>query len=294
MSRRRPFKIQIFVAEGLPDGLRLVEKSNWIGQGIVCPRGRYPEVKKRDEFSDEFSRSGIYLLIGRDGEQLPRVYVGETEHVRKRLDQHYVNKDFWQEAIVFTTTGTQLNKAQVKYLEARLQELARRAEKHKRAKVEAKVSSQRPKLSKADQAEMEGYLDEVRSLLPVLGVGFFEDVEAPTEGRIIYSLHLKECHAKGFETNTGFTVIKGSVARAKTLGSMKQHVPSYHRLRRELIDERVLEQAEKGYRFTADRSFSSPSAAAAVCLGRNANGLTDWKDASGNTLKANREKATKA
>ena len=39
MSSRRPFKIEIFVAEGLPDGLRLVKKSNWIGQGIVCARG---------------------------------------------------------------------------------------------------------------------------------------------------------------------------------------------------------------------------------------------------------------
>ena len=37
MTNQRPFKIEIFVAEGLPDGLRLVKKSNWIGQGIVCP-----------------------------------------------------------------------------------------------------------------------------------------------------------------------------------------------------------------------------------------------------------------
>ena len=206
MSSRRPFKIQIFVAEGLPDGLRLVEKSNWIGQGIVCPRGRYPEVKKRGEFS----RSGVYLLIGQDGEQLPRVYVGEAEQVKSRLDQHYANKDFWQQAIVFTTTGSPLNKAQVKYLEARLLELAK---KYNRAKLENTASSQRPGLAEADEAEIEGYLDELLSLLPVLGV---------------------------------------------------------------------------------DRSFSSPSAAAAVCRGRNANGLTEWKDESANTLKANREKATKA
>ena len=33
------------------DGLRLVEKSNWVGLGIICPRGRYPEVKRREEFA---------------------------------------------------------------------------------------------------------------------------------------------------------------------------------------------------------------------------------------------------
>ena len=287
MSRQRPFKIEVFVAEGLPDGLRLVQKSNWIGQGIVCPKGRYTEVKKRDEFS----RSGVYLLIGRDGDPLPRVYVGEAERVRNRLDQHYANKDFWQEAIVFTTTGTPLNKAQVKYLEARLLELAGR---YRRAKLENTVSSQRPGLSEADEAEMEGYLDEVRSLLPVLGIDFFEHFEAPADGRKIYTLHLKDCNARGFETNTGFTVLKGSVARAKTAEAMERNVPGYYRQRRELIENGVLQEIAEGYRFTADLSFASPSAAAAVCYGGNASGLTAWKDESGITLKANREMSTKA
>lgn len=291
MSKRRPFKIEIFVAEGLPDGLRLVQKSKWIGQVIVCPRGRYTEVKKRKEFS----RSGVYLLVGQDGEHVPRVYVGEAENVRNRLNLHYVDseKDFWQQTVILTTTGTQLHKAQVKYLEARLQELARRAERYKRAKVEAKKKSQRPTLSEADEYVMKGYLDEVRSLLPVLGVDFFEDVEGPADGRTIYSLHLKGCKAKGFETNTGFMVLKGSVARATESKAMERY-PAIHRRRRELIEERVWEKTAQGYRFTGDRFFDSPSGAASVCYGRPASGPTAWQDESGNTLKANREKATKA
>ena len=63
------------MAEGLPEGLRLVEKSNWIGQSIVCPRGRYSKAKSRDEFS----RSGVYMLVGQDGDPLPKLYVGEAE-----------------------------------------------------------------------------------------------------------------------------------------------------------------------------------------------------------------------
>ena len=39
------------------------------------------------------------------------------------------------------------------------------------------------------------------------------------------------------------------------------------------------------YRFTQDYSFSSPSMAAAVVLGRSANGRIEWKDAQGRTLK---------
>ena len=83
MANPRPFNIRIFVAEGLPDGLRLVEKSNWVGLGVICPRGRYPAVKKRSEFSG----SGVYILWGRDDEvELPVLYIGEAETVRTRLD----------------------------------------------------------------------------------------------------------------------------------------------------------------------------------------------------------------
>ena len=286
MTGRRPFKIQIFVAEGHPEGLRLVEKSNWIGQAIVCPRGRYSQAKKRDEFA----RSGVYLLVGQDGDPLPKLYVGEAEKVRTRLDQHYTDKDFWQQAIVFTTKGTPLNKAQVKYLEARLLELAK---SYRRSKLENSVESHRPGLSEADQAEMEGYLEELLSLLPVLGVPFFERGETPSkDGKDVYHVEGPGYDATGFETNTGFTVLKGSLARAKPVPSMKQRSPGYYRQRQALISEGVLEKTADGYRFTADWPSGSPSAAAAVCSGRSANGLIDWKDESGTTLKANREKAT--
>ena len=36
------FSLRIFVADGDPDGLRLVERSNWIGKGVVFPRALYP------------------------------------------------------------------------------------------------------------------------------------------------------------------------------------------------------------------------------------------------------------
>lgn len=39
------------------------------------------------------------------------------------------------------------------------------------------------------------------------------------------------------------------------------------------------------YRFSQDYAFSSPSTAAAVLLGRSANGRIEWKDAQGRTLK---------
>jgi len=230
----------------------------------------------------------VYLLVGEDGDQLPKLYVGEAEKVKNRLDLHYAQKDFWQQAIIFTTKGTALNKAEVKYLEARLLESAKACG---RAKLQNTVKSHRPKLSEADQAGMEGYLDELLSLLPVLGVPFFEPDETLSRTRKVYRVEGPGCNAKGFETNTGFTVQEGSLARDRTVPAMKEHQAGYYRLRQDLNDDEVLEKTTSGYRFTRDWLFASPSAAASVCLGRGANGLTEWKDESG-TLRESREKAT--
>lgn len=284
MISPRPFNIKIFVAEGLPDGLRLVEKSNWIGQGIVCPRGRYPKVKKREEFS----RSGVYILVGReDDEDRPTLYIGEAETVRTRLDSHHANKDFWSVAIVFTTKGDPLNKAEVQYLEARLVELAN---EKKRCRLDNGNVPNRPGLSESDQAQIEGYLDEMLSLLPVLGINAFESAKAASPGMRIYHLKGNGWDATGFETSGGFAVREGSIARLKTVPSMR----NYLKTRDRLIADGVLAKVEKGYRFTVDHEFSSPSQAAAVITGRNTNGRKEWKDSKSVSLKEHQKQEAKS
>lgn len=51
-----PFSLPIFVA----DGLRIVDKSNWIGKALVFPRALLPQVKARPELA----QTGVYLLLG--------------------------------------------------------------------------------------------------------------------------------------------------------------------------------------------------------------------------------------
>ena len=53
-----PFSLRIFVADGDPDGLRIVDKSNWIGKALVFPRALLPQVKARPELA----QTGVCLL----------------------------------------------------------------------------------------------------------------------------------------------------------------------------------------------------------------------------------------
>ena len=85
MAKATGFSVRIFVPSGEPESLRLVEKSNWTGQGLVFPRSLYAEVRKRKELS----RTGVYILWGPgDSGHLQRVYVGEGDTLLPRLDSH--------------------------------------------------------------------------------------------------------------------------------------------------------------------------------------------------------------
>ena len=57
----------------------------------------------------------------------PRLYVGEADVLGERLKQHVAGKEFWTRVVAFTSTNEGLNKADVRYLESRLIELAKRA-----------------------------------------------------------------------------------------------------------------------------------------------------------------------
>jgi hypothetical protein len=276
MSAAKGFSVRIFVPSGEPEALRIVEKSNWIGQGLIFPRALFAEVRQRPELQ----RTGIYVLWG-PGEsgQLPRVYVGEGDLVRPRLDQHAKQKDFWTHAVVFTSKDQNLNKAHVQYLEARLVALAAEA---KRAEIDNGNVPQLPTLSKADAADAEGFLGDLLLCLPVVGVSLFEKAKAGAAKARTLTLKAKGIEARGVDGSDGFVVRAGSRA-AKT------EVPSCHaylvELRRSLVQQGVLQSDGEGYRVTQDYTFNSPSTAAGVLLGRSSNGRVEWKDARGRTLK---------
>lgn len=276
-----PFSLRIFVADGDPDGLRIVEKSNWIGKALVFPRALLPQVKARPELQ----QTGVYLLLGprSDGEG-EMLYVGEGDPIRPRLESHYAQKDFWTRAIGFTTTTAgQLNKAHVQFLEARLLTLAKAA---KRMPLDNANQPAEPSLSEADRADMEVFLNHMLGMLPVLGVHAFEQAPAPTaKASALLTCKGKGVQATGYEASQGFVVKAGSQAVAEAVPSMAQHVRGMFEVRQELIGNGVLELASGLYRFTQDYSFSSPSTAAAVVLGRSANGRIEWKDQQGRTLK---------
>ncbi|MBL8889110.1 MAG: GIY-YIG nuclease family protein [Planctomycetaceae bacterium] len=280
----KPYSIKIFLPGGDPDGLRTIEKSNWSGAGMVIPRALMAAAKSRRELT----RTGVYVLLGPPEESgLPRVYVGEGDPIKPRLDQHAAKKDFWTVCIAFTSKDENLNKAHVQYIESRLIAFAAQA---KRCVLDNGNVPALPSLSEADAADAEGFLSEMLLCFPVLGLSVFT-AAAPIQ-KSAKSLYItaKGIQAEGRETHDGFVVRSGS-------GAVKGEVPSCHaylkELRAALIANGVLKPAGEGYAFTQDYVFPSPSTAAGVVQGRAANGRVDWKTKDGKTLKDLQEAAAK-
>lgn len=270
------FSVRIFIPNGDPEGLKIVEKSNWTGQGIVFPRPLFAEARKRPELK----RTGVYVLWGPvESSQLPHAYMGEGDSVLSRLDLHAKNKDFWTHGVVFTSKDHNLNKAHVKYIESRLVALAHKA---KKCELDNGNVPQAPVLSEADGVDAEAFLADILLCLPVVGVSLFEQAKVTGRKGSDLILKAKGIEARGVDSPQGFVVRAGATAVKTEVASI--HV-SLANLRQTLVKKGVLEDGGETLRLAQDYTFSSPSTAAGVLLGRSSNGRVEWKNAKGLTLK---------
>ena len=270
--------IKIFLIDGDPNGRMSCELSNWSGKAYKIPRIKVKECTDRDDLGS----TGVYLLFGKDEEGKDQVYIGEAETILKRLIQQLTQKDFWHETIVFISKDENLNKAHIKYLENRLHDIATAANRYK---IENYIIPTQSSISESDRAEMEEFIDNIKLLVNTLGHKVFEEKREfkPKQKQQIFFLKAaRGADAQGEPTSDGFVVFKGSKAAGSTVASI---TPSFLTLRQKLIKEGVLIDKGDYFEFPDDYIFSSPSTAACMVLGRNANGLTEWKLKEGKSLK---------
>ena len=277
MTEALGFSVRIFIPNGEPEGLRVIEKSNWTGQGLFFPRPLYSEVRGREELA----RTGVYILWGpSESGQLTRAYVGEGDALLPRLDSHIRSKEFWTHGVVFTSKDQNLNKAHVQHLEARLVGLAADA---KRCELDNGNLPQPPSLSDADRADAELFLADMLLCLPVVGVSFFEKPGSAASSVQRLFLSGKGIRAEGYEDPGGFVVRAGSKAVRTEVRSIH---PYLRELRSTLRAQGILVPEGEVLSLAQDYVFSSPSNASSVMLGNSSNGRIEWKDVKGRTLKS--------
>lgn len=286
--------INLFLMDGDASGRMKCTLANWTGVAYKIPRTELDKCKERDDLK----QSGVYFLFGTSDETGKGVvYIGQAgarkngEGILNRLQEHKRNpeKDYWTEAIVFTTSNNSFGPTEISYLENRFCNLALEANRYE---VKNGNDPTPGNITEEKESEMEEFIDYAKVIMGTLGHKLFEPISKPavkpaddssSKPAESVSLHLErtiknvgKVEADGIQTAEGFVVLHGS------------HIS--------LVDDDTIPTVIKEQRKKAptdehgvlqeDMLFTSPSYAAMFVIGKSANGLTSWKTKDGQTLKS--------
>lgn len=226
--------LKIFLVFGDPKRLRTAELSNWTGKAVAGPRSEFEKVLEREETLTP----GVYFLTGIDPDtNKSAIYIGEAESIGDRIKSH-LSKDFWNNIAFFITKDENLTKAHIRYIEGRLIEIAKSADRS----VVMNSQGSGAKLPEPDREDMEVFLEKMQQVLPVLGIEAFVQAASSVEGEAekeMLTCKIKSVVASGYLTPNGIVVLATSEAVLEERDSAKKW-PSVMVQRNKLIEEGVL------------------------------------------------------
>lgn len=285
--------IQLFLMDGEAGGRIKCTLANWTGVAYKIPRTELDKCKERDDLK----QSGVYFLFGTSDETGKGVvYIGQAgarkngEGILNRLQEHKRNpeKDYWTEAIVFTTSNNSFGPTEISYLENRFCNLALEANRYE---VKNGNDPTPGNITEEKESEMEEFIDYAKVIMGTLGHKLFEPLTKPATSHPEDSgvhpdetskLYLKRVvknvgtiEATGSQTAEGFVVLEGSHVSPVD----DDTIPAVIKERRKKAP------VDENGNLTENLLFTSPSYAAMFVIGKSANGLTSWKDEAGHSLK---------
>ena len=252
--------IQIYLPTGEPRGIRIADITTRLVLAVLVPRSELAAGKQRWELD----HPGVYFLFGEDevGAK-PIVYIGQTEDARKRFDSHNKTKTFWKTAIFCVSKSQNFTQAHIRYLEWYCMQQAKEVGRYDLDNGQVPPNSTH--VTEPMVAELLDIFDTMRMLVSTFGYPVFEPIVKPSK-----SSHLFYVRGGGSEGKGELVVVfEGSRARMEVVPSATNAVQPQ---RDKLIASGVMEERDGEYLFTQDFLFASPSTAAAVVLGRTANG----------------------
>ncbi|WP_028596211.1 GIY-YIG nuclease family protein [Paenibacillus assamensis] len=286
--------IKLYIMGENYKNLKTAELSNWTGKAYI---GQRKHVQTLQGF-EELSAPGIYVLISELEDSFQKkIYIGEADEVNKRISDHFKNKDWWSDFVIFISKDANLTKSHVRYLERELYEIAKRNQ----TTIETVNANTPPgsKLPLSDCDDMKHFNENIIFVLSNLGIIDFtkkkvtevkEDfVQERNKDSVFY---LNVSGIKGEETREAMLVaedgayklLKGSSIRKDIVNSFSSH--NYVRLRNQLEQEGyfILSNSGSFFELAKDVEFTSPSGAAAVVRNCSMNGRREWKLKSGVSL----------
>lgn len=303
--------IQIYLPKGNPSGLRVAEMTTRTVRLIEIPR-----VDIHDFFArDDANQVGLYFLLSdSDDSSKPKLYIGQTGELKRRLSQHHLDtkKEFWTRAFVMLSTNNTMTQTHALYLEHKA---IKTAQEVGRYDLQNGNHGNRPHTPDPLKADCEALFNDLDILLFTLGQPIFElhknnlpiipkqkinplneihNLADSTnqitninsdKASILFYCKTKSVDAKGYyNKKDGFVILKGSLIRKLTSPSLS----NWAKRQREqaLSENKLVDYSSESYKLTEDLLCKTPSGACDFVMGSSNNGWNVWKNSEGQTLKS--------
>ena len=281
--------VNIFLIDGTPTGKIKCTLQNWTGVAYKIPRSLLETCKDSPTLNKHLKQTGIYFLLGENADSGERfIYIGQAslrkngEALSIRLQEHKASpeKDYWNEAIVFTTQNDTLGPTEISFLENKFCNLANDAGRY----IVKNGNEPNPgNITEEKESEMEEFIEYARIVMGVLGHKVFEPVIKQEEKQQQKPVNSPVFHFRGrfkataIVTQEGFVVLKGSQISTKLTQSAKgPGVKARSQYKDKITSEGILLE---------DIPFTSPSAAASFVGGACLSGNECWRTEDGKNPK---------
>lgn len=296
--------INVFLIDGNTTGRIKCTMQNWTGVAYRIPRKSLDECSKSGgKIVEHLRQSGIYFLIGYDEDNIPSIYVGQAaarkngEGLLNRLIEHRRSesekyKDYWNEAICFTTLADTFGPTEISYLENKFKNLAENVGRYK------VCNGNEPNMGNVTEektCELEEFIEYAKIMMGVLGHKVFEpiiqnqneaekNIDSASKFKTIrFNLKKNAQKIKAMVelTDEGYVLLPGSQIKKEMVNSVSE---TTIKLRKKYKDFIIYADKDLGTT-TKPILFDSPSAASSFVKGSSTSGNREWVTEDGKTPK---------
>lgn len=268
--------ITTYLVDWSPTWIKTVELSNWIWKAIIIPRAKLKDVKNRQEVL----QPAIYFLFWKNEEWNDLAYIWEAENLINRIWNHDTNKNFWDLVIAFVSKDNNLTKADVKYLEAKAIE---KAKKSNRYILQNWVEPIPNNLPEYQISTMNEFLDNIDLLISAIWYPILKEINTAKKqenNENLYYLKSRWSDWVWFYNEEWFIVLKWSKISPKEIISYQKELWYIENNRERLVENWII----LNWIFTNDYLFKTPTSACNIIAWWNQNWWIEWKNKDWKTL----------
>ena len=162
--------VSIILTDGTLNGVIAMQIVNSSTELSAAPRESVSDL-----IDSVGSKYGVYLLLSDD-----KVYVGQASDLSRRIKNHTIGKDWWNRAVVITTSDDSLTHTDIDYMEAKF---IAKAQKNNTLDCDNKTGGNATKVSNMQKIKLDQHIEESILLLEIIGITVLSEVPKKNDGK---------------------------------------------------------------------------------------------------------------